>query len=99
MIKDLEEFPEELSELKRTIQYYHLEHCISISGKQASLEKALSNTHVGIIPSLSSEVICRVAVEFFSLGIPSLHLKQVLFPKSYNLEKTDSYVLKTRQAV
>ncbi len=72
LVKDLEEFPEELQLLQNSIAEYGLQHQVTILGFQKDLGRILSITDIGVIPSLSSEVNCRVAVEFFSLGIPVL---------------------------
>jgi glycosyltransferase involved in cell wall biosynthesis len=70
LVKDLDEFPEELKEIKRFIQLNNLDDKVTILGFQENLGKILSCIDCGVIPSLSSEVNCRVAVEFFSMGIP-----------------------------
>ena len=41
-------------------------------GYLATLPQLLTKVHAGIIPSLDSEVICRVAVEFLQAGVPVL---------------------------
>ena len=72
LVKDLDEFPEELQQLQHSITEYGLQQQVTILGFQEDLARLLSITDIGVIPSLSSEVNCRVAVEFFSLGIPVL---------------------------
>jgi len=72
LIKDLEEFPDELQQIKELIQENQLENQVKILGFQKDLGNILQLVQLGVIPSLGSEVNCRVAVEFFSLGIPVL---------------------------
>ena len=43
---------------------------ISFLERQDDVREILSITDIGVIPSVDSEVICRVALEMFSFGIP-----------------------------
>ncbi|MBU3916080.1 glycosyltransferase family 4 protein, partial [bacterium] len=70
LIKDLDEFPEELKEINSFIQLNGLKDKVTILGFQKKLGEIMTCVDCGVIPSLASEVNCRVAVEFFSLGIP-----------------------------
>lgn len=70
LVKDLDEFPVELSTIRDYIQQNNLTDQVTILGFQEQLSAVLSTVDCAIIPSLSSEVNCRVCVEFFSLGIP-----------------------------
>jgi len=70
LIKDLNEFPEELAEIKMYIKNNYLDAKVTILGFQEDIGSLMSCIDVGVIPSLSSEVNCRVAVEFFSGSIP-----------------------------
>jgi len=72
LVKDPAEFPAELQMLERYIGENNLQARVTILGFQTDLARVLSITDLGVIPSLNSEVNCRVAVEFFSLGIPVL---------------------------
>jgi len=72
LVKDLEEFPEELRFIEDFIMENNLGRHVLILGFQNDLGRVLSMTDLGVIPSLDSEVNCRVAVEFFSLGVPVL---------------------------
>ena len=72
LIKDLNEFPEELAKVKTYILKHGMKQQIKILGFQQSLGDLLQCVDLGVIPSLESEVNCRVAVEFFSAGIPVL---------------------------
>lgn len=70
LVKDLDEFPQELTEIHSFIQANQLEERVKILGFQERLSEILSIVDLGVIPSLASEVNCRVAVEFFSIGVP-----------------------------
>lgn len=45
-------------------------HNISIIGRDYDIKELLSITDIGVVPSLGSEAICRIALEMFSFGIP-----------------------------
>lgn len=70
LVKDLEEFPKELNAIRRYIDEHRLQERVTILGFQKDLRPIMSRIDCGIIPSLASEVNCRVCVEFFSAGIP-----------------------------
>lgn len=70
LVKDLEEFPDVLMEIEKFIEINQLKNKVTILGFQKNLGSILELVHCGVIPSLASEVNCRVCVEFFSLGIP-----------------------------
>ena len=70
LVKDLDEFPNELISLKQFIKTKQLTDKVTITDFLPDLGNVLSMVDFGIIPSLASEVNCRVAVEFFSLGKP-----------------------------
>ncbi len=70
LVKDLEEFPHVLKEIEEFIEINQLKNKVTILGFQKHLGNILKLVHCGVIPSLASEVNCRVCVEFFSLGIP-----------------------------
>jgi glycosyltransferase involved in cell wall biosynthesis len=72
LIKDPKEFPEELLEIQRFIDDHNLRSQVTLSGFQPNLAEVLAVVDLGVIPSLDSEINCRVAVEFFSLGLPVL---------------------------
>ena len=72
LVKDLGEFPRELQHLKDFIETAGIQDRVSILGFQKNLARILSVTDLGVIPSLDSEVNCRVAVEFLSMGKPIL---------------------------
>ncbi len=70
LVKDLEEFPDVLTEIETFIEINQLKNKVTILGFQKQLGSILETVHCGVIPSLESEVNCRVCVEFFSMGIP-----------------------------
>ncbi len=72
LVKDLNEFPEELAKVKTYIHENGMEQNVKILGFINNLGDIMQCIDLGVIPSLESEVNCRVAVEFFSAGIPVL---------------------------
>jgi glycosyltransferase involved in cell wall biosynthesis len=50
-------------------------------GFRDDVRHVMSLAHVGVIPSLASEVNCRVAVEFFSVGVPVVALPTGALPE------------------
>ncbi len=70
LVKDPDEFPQELTSMKKFIKDHNLQERVTILGHQKNLHSVLSVVDFGVIPSLDSEVNCRVCVEFFSMGIP-----------------------------
>lgn len=81
LVKDLEEFPEELEEIKAFIQDHQLEDRVSILGFQKNLGEVMSIIDAGVIPSTESEVNCRVAVEFLSCSIPVVSFSTGTLPE------------------
>ena len=70
LVKDLNEFPEENRKIQEYISTHNLSNKVTTLGFRDDLSEILGIVDIGIIPSLGSEVNCRVAVEFFSMGIP-----------------------------
>ena len=70
LVKDLEEYPDELVNIKQIIEDEELGKQVTVTDFLPDLGDTLSLIDFGIIPSLASEVNCRVAVEFFSLAKP-----------------------------
>ncbi|OGH00056.1 MAG: hypothetical protein A2600_00085 [Candidatus Lambdaproteobacteria bacterium RIFOXYD1_FULL_56_27] len=70
LVKDLEEYPLELQNIKEKITSLGLDSQVTVVGQRSDLFEILQSVQVGVIPSLGSEVNCRVLVEFFSLSIP-----------------------------
>jgi len=69
-VKDLEEYPDELISIKQIMEDDQLGNRVTITDFLPDLGDTLSLIDFGIIPSLASEVNCRVVVEFFSLAKP-----------------------------
>lgn len=70
LVKDLDEYPEQLEEIRTFIHRHNLDERVAIQGFQSNLDEVFTVIDCGVIPSLASEVNCRVCVEFFSAGIP-----------------------------
>jgi glycosyltransferase involved in cell wall biosynthesis len=70
LVKDLEEYPDVLEEIRHYTDKHQLQERITILGFQKDLGAVMAKIDCGVIPSLSSEVNCRVCVEFFSAEIP-----------------------------
>jgi len=50
-------------------------------GFRDDVRQVMALAHVGVIPSIASEVNCRVAVEFFSVGVPVVALPTGALPE------------------
>jgi len=70
LVKRLEEFPEHVALIREKIIELGLENQVILAGPMPNLKAVLSQVQIGLIPSLGSEVNCRVLVEFFAQGIP-----------------------------
>ena len=70
LVKDLKEYPEELAKFKSYIRNNGLQDQVTILGFQKQLGNLMRIVDIGVVPSIISEVNCRVAVEYMSLGIP-----------------------------
>jgi glycosyltransferase involved in cell wall biosynthesis len=97
LVKDLEEFPEELEVIRNFIKQNHLESRVKILGFQKDLQAVLSVVDFGVIPSLASEVNCRVCVEFFSMGIPVISFPTGTLPDIVR-HKKNGYLCKEKSA-
>ena len=91
LVKDLDEFPEELQSINEFITHHGLKDQVTILGFQEDLHEILSCVDFGVIPSTDSEVNCRVAVEFFSLGIPVMAFPTGSLPELIS-HKTNGYL-------
>jgi glycosyltransferase involved in cell wall biosynthesis len=56
--------------LERLVRELDLEPWVRWLGFRADLRRVMACADLGVIPSLASELNCRVAVEFFSAGTP-----------------------------
>jgi len=88
LVKDLDEFPGELQAIRDFIDANDLTDQVTILGFQKNLPEVLSCVNLGIIPSIASEVNCRVAVEFFSMGIPVIAFPTGSLPDIIQHQKT-----------
>lgn len=88
LVKDLEEYPDELRTIEQFIEDHHLKTHVTILGFQENLPEVLTCVDIGLIPSLSSEVNCRVAVEFYSQGIPIIAFPTGSLPEVVQHQKT-----------
>ncbi|MDT8447016.1 MAG: glycosyltransferase family 4 protein [bacterium] len=70
LVKDLAEFPEELAAIQGKIESLGLQERVTLAGPMPNLARLLDQVTLGLVPSLGSEVNCRVAVEFFSRSVP-----------------------------
>ncbi len=70
LVKDLQEFPQEMARIHSYIAISGLQKQVTILGFQKRLGNLMRLVDIGIVPSTESEVNCRVAVEFMSLGKP-----------------------------
>ncbi len=95
LVKDLEEYPQELAEIRHFIEFEQLEAQVVIMGFQKDLEKILRKAHLGVVPSVESEVNCRVVVELFSMGIPVLAFPTGTLPELIQ-HKKNGYLCKER---
>lgn len=87
-------------DLNRMVRELHLEDHVSIDEQRVEDVPALMcSATVGVIPSIGSEVICRVAEEFLLCGTPIWvsgvgSLEETLFPgagKSYRTMSPETY--------
>lgn len=81
------EKPEHI-ELKRQIQQLGLESRVRMSGPRDNIRAVMKAVDLGVVSSLDSEVICRVAVEFFSVGTPVVSTPVGCLPEVINHGKT-----------
>lgn len=64
-----EEINLSIEKLKRTADNLNIKN-ISIINRVKDIREILSVTDIGVIPSIGSEAICRIALEMLSFGIP-----------------------------
>lgn len=76
--------PEERQELKKLqahCQALGIEEHVRFMGHRDDIRALMKFADVGVVSSLDSEVICRVAVEFFSVGTPVVALPTGCLPE------------------
>ena len=70
LYRDATESSEDLIALKQEIEHLDLNSQIRLIPPHDEIRQIMKFVDIGIVSSLDSEVICRVAVEFFSAGTP-----------------------------
>ena len=70
MIKSISEYPAEISKMQRLIDRLGLQNRVQIRGFSQNLADDLLAVDCAVIPSLASEINCRVLIEMFSAKIP-----------------------------
>jgi len=70
LYRDAEHGNRKLIKLEEVITRLSLENHVRLIGPHTGIREIMQWTTLGIISSIESEVICRVAVEFFSVGTP-----------------------------
>jgi len=91
LVKDPEEFPEENQKIGDYLTRNNLKERVTILGFRRDLDQVLELVDMGVIPSLDSEVNCRVAVEFFSKAIPIITFPTGTLPEIID-HKKNGYV-------
>ncbi len=71
----------ELIALEEKSQQMGLEAHVRFVGPRKDIRRIMKFVDVGVVSSLDSEVICRVAVEFFSVGTPVVALPTGCLPE------------------
>lgn len=88
LVKDLEEFPDTMKKIDTYLKEHVLEDHVTILGFRPDLGEILKTVNAAIIPSLDSEVNCRVTVEMFSMGIPVIAFPTGTLPELIENHKT-----------
>ena len=70
LYKNFEEDQDRLQELQQYSKTLGIEHQIRWIGHRCDIRNIMQFCNVGAVSSIGSEMICRVAVEFFSVGTP-----------------------------
>jgi len=68
--RDTSENEPEMTELRKAINQLDLKDHIRLIPERDDILQIMEFTDLGIVSSVDSEVICRVAMEFFSVGTP-----------------------------
>lgn len=95
LVKDMNEYPEELKSMKQFIAENNLSDRVTIIGFVKDLPQVLRKVDFGIIPSLDSEINCRVVVELFSMGIPVVAFPTGTLPEVID-HKKNGYICANR---
>ena len=78
--QDPEEKPE-LKKLQAHCRILGIEQQVRFIGHREDIRQIMKCVDIGVVASLDSEVICRVAVEFFSVGTPVVALPTGCLPE------------------
>lgn len=70
LYRDAEPGSPKLVKLQEDITQLSLDNHVRLIGPHPGIREIMQLTTIGIISSIESEVICRVAIEFFSVGTP-----------------------------
>jgi glycosyltransferase involved in cell wall biosynthesis len=79
--KALDDFPERREALHEREARLGISAHVRWLGFREDVRRLMALAHVGVIPSIASEVNCRVAVEFFSAGVPVAALPTGALPE------------------
>ncbi len=74
--------------LERQVRQAGLEDHVRFVGFREDIRQAMGWADIGVIPSLASEVNCRVAVEFFSVGTPVVAFPTGALPEVVEHERS-----------
>ena len=76
-------FPENISneEMQEMIKENHLEDITIITGKVEDVTSVINAIDLGVISSLGSEAICRVAMEFMACNVPVISSNAGVLPE------------------
>lgn len=97
LVKDLAEYPDEMRQIEDYIDANQLQGQVTILGFRHDLGSVFSVIDCGVIPSLESEVNCRVCVEFFSAGIPVISFPTGTLPDIVE-HKKNGYLCREKSA-
>ena len=81
LYRDTNEQEPELQKLKTEISQGQLADRVRLEGYREDIREIMRFVDAGVISSLDSEVICRVAVEFFSVATPVVALPTGCLPE------------------
>ncbi len=88
-------FPEniKLDDMQKMIEDNNLQDITIITGKVDDITEIMNATDLGVISSLGSEAICRVAMEFMACGVPIISsnagVLPEMLPENYRYEIYD----------
>lgn len=76
-------FPENISldEMNKMVEDNGLEEITFITGKVPDITEIMNMSDLGVISSLGSEAICRVAMEFMACGVPVISSNAGVLPE------------------